>query len=418
MGRTGIGLPLGLLAIVSLQTMWRWATSGLESGASFLWLGGCFWALARLAEGSGPSREDGRARRLRLTPTLTAVLIGLGPLVRPDLGVFSIGFMIALLVGAPRPHRLARLRLVGWALLLPLAYEVFRMGYFAARVPSTALAKEASSADWSRGSQAVRRALPAVHPSGAVARLRGPRFTRGRAAVADGDRNDARRGDRRRAARRLHRPSGRRLPTRTHTAVQPVRPPSTGDGRDPAPALVARRPRSGCDPVGLRLRLHLRAEKDRVGSASGPITLHDSRDALRARYGSTLHGLAEHGRALVLRVPLYGPPIEVNGAPRASSPAPVVAGALAVGMLGHVAGPRAHIVDQYGITDPLGSRIRLGPLRIPRAGFGLRGEGPYHHAPVRAIAGHEKYLPTEWIIARFAPPGTNRLPRGRTGFRP
>src|SRR5207248_576377 len=131
----------------------HFATAGLETGLTFTWLGGCFWLLVRLnADVPRAVSATGWRRALpRATPTLAAVAIGLGVLVRPDLGIFSVGFMIALLLSPVRERRLSRLRLVGWAVLAPVVYEVFRMGYFAALEPNTALAKEAGIADWSRG---------------------------------------------------------------------------------------------------------------------------------------------------------------------------------------------------------------------------------------------------------------------------
>ena len=40
---------------------------------------------------------------------------------------------------------------IGLVVVVPAAYEIFRMGYYAAIVPNTALAKEASTARWSQG---------------------------------------------------------------------------------------------------------------------------------------------------------------------------------------------------------------------------------------------------------------------------
>jgi arabinofuranosyltransferase len=83
---------------------------------------------------------------------LGAVVIGLGPLVRPDMTLVSGIVLVGVLAaqwsdGGWR----ARLRLVGAAVALPVLYEIFRMGYYAAVVPNTALAKNASHARWSTG---------------------------------------------------------------------------------------------------------------------------------------------------------------------------------------------------------------------------------------------------------------------------
>ena len=71
--------------------------------------------------------------------------------MRPDLAIFSVGFLVVLLSSPTADGWRPRLRIVALAVAVPLAYELFRMGYYAALVPNTALAKEASAADWSRG---------------------------------------------------------------------------------------------------------------------------------------------------------------------------------------------------------------------------------------------------------------------------
>src|SRR5262245_30710604 len=40
-------LPIGALAILGLRPFWEYATSGLETGLEFAWLGLCCWWLAR-----------------------------------------------------------------------------------------------------------------------------------------------------------------------------------------------------------------------------------------------------------------------------------------------------------------------------------------------------------------------------------
>jgi arabinofuranosyltransferase len=134
-GRVGRPLPLGALAVAALPPMWSFATSGLETGLALGWLGLCFWGSVRLP----------RAGR-RWFP----VVAGLGPLIRPDLAVYSAGFLAASLV-ITRGNARARARSVAAWAAAPLAYQIFRMGYFASVVPSTAIAKEASLARWDQG---------------------------------------------------------------------------------------------------------------------------------------------------------------------------------------------------------------------------------------------------------------------------
>jgi hypothetical protein len=126
--------------------MWDFASSGLETGLQFAWLGVCVLLL------SAPQRE-----RRRWVPAV-AVFIGLGPLIRPDLALFTIG-LLAVLVG-PRPYRWRRqASTIGAALAVPFAYQLFRMGFFATLVPNTALAKNASSLRVGQGLRYLREAV-------------------------------------------------------------------------------------------------------------------------------------------------------------------------------------------------------------------------------------------------------------------
>ena len=136
-GTTGLLLPLGALAYVSLPPAWDFATSGLETGLALLWLA-VAWSLlcgASLAVGARP-------------PWYLAVVLGLGPLVRPDFLVFTAGFVVALVVLSGRREVW---RIVMLAAVVPVITELARMAYFASLVPNTALAKEASLSNWSQG---------------------------------------------------------------------------------------------------------------------------------------------------------------------------------------------------------------------------------------------------------------------------
>lgn len=132
----GLVVPLGALVVVALPPFWDFASSGLETGLSLAWIGGCWYLLT-----GGPSARH----------WTTAVLCGLGPLVRPDLAIFSAAFLVVLLL-APRPRPIwSRLGTVVAAGLLPGLWQVFRMGYYGALIPNTAFAKEASLARWDQG---------------------------------------------------------------------------------------------------------------------------------------------------------------------------------------------------------------------------------------------------------------------------
>ncbi|GAA1892047.1 terminal beta-(1-_2)-arabinofuranosyltransferase [Streptomyces durmitorensis] len=126
-------LPLGCLVLLALPPVWDFATSGLETGLATCWIAGAWLLLVTRA------------------PSLaTCVVIGLGPLVRPDLALVSAVFLGAqwLMV---RPSRRAALGGLGAALALPVAYEIFRVGYYGQLMPLPGVTKEASQSLWGRG---------------------------------------------------------------------------------------------------------------------------------------------------------------------------------------------------------------------------------------------------------------------------
>jgi arabinofuranosyltransferase len=135
-GATGMSVPAGMLVVIGISPFWDYATSGLETGLCTLWIGVAWWSLVAL-----------QAR-----PFALAFVLGLGPLVRPDFAIAS-----AVLLGAAwvlvRPSWKRTLALAAVAIALPLAYEVFRAGYYGTLVPLPALAKSASGAQWLRGVQ-------------------------------------------------------------------------------------------------------------------------------------------------------------------------------------------------------------------------------------------------------------------------
>ena len=138
--RTPVVLPLGTAALAGLTPFWDFGTSGLETSLTFCWIAACFWALAR--RWANRPRTSEPAWR----PWPTSVLIGLGVLIRPDLALVSLIFGIMLLCQSER--RIAGwLGAAGFALAIPVGYEIFRMGYYASLVPNTALAKANASVE-------------------------------------------------------------------------------------------------------------------------------------------------------------------------------------------------------------------------------------------------------------------------------
>lgn len=131
-------LPVGALVVVALPPFWDFVTSGLEDSLIFCWLGLCWWLLAGL-------RPDSRRRARWL-----AFVAGLGWLVRPDMAIGTVGFLAALwYIARPAWRRLAVLAAAAGA--VPLAYQVFRMGYYGLLVPNTAVAKDASHERFHQG---------------------------------------------------------------------------------------------------------------------------------------------------------------------------------------------------------------------------------------------------------------------------
>src|SRR5438445_490846 len=83
-----------------------------------------------------------------------------GPLIRPDLGIFTLLFLLTLIVGTwGRTSAREQVRTVALALAAPLLYELFRLGYYASPVPNPAIAKEATRARWDSGWGYLQRAL-------------------------------------------------------------------------------------------------------------------------------------------------------------------------------------------------------------------------------------------------------------------
>jgi arabinofuranosyltransferase len=134
-------VPVGAVVLLALPPVWDFATSGLETGLSIGWIGLSFWGLVRTARGAVP---------LAPRPWWLFVVLGLGPLVRPDLAVVA-GVLLVWLVAAVRGAWWRRALGLVAAGVLPLGVQLFRMGYYGLLVPNTAVAKEAGRALWSRG---------------------------------------------------------------------------------------------------------------------------------------------------------------------------------------------------------------------------------------------------------------------------
>jgi arabinofuranosyltransferase len=151
-GRRGLLLPAGALVYIALPPARDFATSGLENGLVLAYLGLLWWMLVcwsqslRTAELRGVSGPNSVGRGF--TAAL-AFVGGISVLVRPELALIGGAALVMMLVAARGWRR--RLLIIGAGGLLPVAYQIFRMGYYALVVPGTAIAKDASGSKWPQG---------------------------------------------------------------------------------------------------------------------------------------------------------------------------------------------------------------------------------------------------------------------------
>ncbi|MGB3483902.1 MAG: flagellar motor control protein ZomB [Mycobacterium sp.] len=151
-GRRALLLPAGVLVYIAIPPARDFATSGLENGLVLSYLGLLWWMLVVWAQAPRAAAVAGRtagdAAGTWFTVAL-AVLGGLSVLVRPELALIG-GLVLVMMVIAARSWRTRAIIVVAGG-LLPVGYEIFRMGYYALIVPGTAVAKDASGAKWSQG---------------------------------------------------------------------------------------------------------------------------------------------------------------------------------------------------------------------------------------------------------------------------
>ncbi|OBI20384.1 hypothetical protein A5712_02025 [Mycobacterium sp. E2327] len=142
-GRRAIMLPAGALVYIALPPARDFATSGLESGLALAYLGLLWWMMVCWAQ---PVR--GRPGGPVFVGAL-AFVAGFSVLVRPELALMGGLALIMMLIAARTWRRRALVVVAGG--FLPVAYEIFRMGYYGLLVPGTALAKDAAGDKWSQG---------------------------------------------------------------------------------------------------------------------------------------------------------------------------------------------------------------------------------------------------------------------------
>ena len=392
-------VPAGALVVAAVPAFWDFSSSGLETGLSFLWLGTSAWALSAAALRPRPST---------LRVLATGVLLGLGPLVRPDLALVAVPLLVALLVaGRSLPRtRLVLLPLVAGA--VPVAFQLFRMAYFASLVPNTAFAKEGARASWAAGwayagdhvatwrlwwpaavLAVVALALVARRPAG---RVHGSRLVI--VAITGGALLHALYvirvgGDFMHARLLLPATFAAVLPW----AVVPARPVTVvaAVALVPWAVLAATRweppgqPGEGpADGV-----VDERAYYVALAGRANPVTGEDFADVPYAAGGRLAAAAAQEGRGhLTFRVTSPDDPGGWIAAAEGSAPFTVAVDN--VGVFGYLAGPDVSVLDLRGLGDPVTSRFRLvGPRGRP---------------------GHEKAAPPAWVLARHAAPGASPPP--------
>ena len=359
--------PLGGLVLAVLPAMWLNASMGLENGLAFAWLGACVWRLARWADGP------------RQLPLWTAALIGAGTLVRPEFILVSLSLLAAVLATEASARGIrgaARILLAAFA--MPVAYELFRMGYYASLTPNSAIAKEAGRAFWSAGWTYLHATVDpywlwvplVIALVGGYAPLLHDLVTRKRRrAIAlvlgclGAGLLDAlfvvRVGGDFYHARLLLPPLILLL---APVALVPCRKPNLG-------ALLVL-------PWAVVALVSLRApngEPKAMYTRRNPVT---AADYFALIGGLPLRGFDGRGIYIVFEKSRATPMPERD---------PSVA-ILAIGATGYALGPHVYIQDVLGLADALGARLRL-------TNRGL-------------LVGHEKPLPTPWLAAKLVLPGT------------
>ena len=137
-----LAVPAGLLMVSCVAVMWDFATSGLETGMIFGWIGISWWLLVRSFDGVTSTRRS-------------ALIASLGFTIRPDMALITVAVVAALWVidssDTPRPTRRQRTSFLAAATAIPILSELFRVAYFGLFTSNTAIAKSASHIWLSQG---------------------------------------------------------------------------------------------------------------------------------------------------------------------------------------------------------------------------------------------------------------------------
>jgi len=372
-------VPFGVLVFVAILPSWAFGTSGLETGLSFAWLGLSFWLLVDWAQS-----------RRRMS-AVYAVLLGLGWLVRPELVLFSASFLAIVLGAQWREDRWRdRGRFVLAVIALPLAYQVFRMGFYGSLVTNTAIAKEGTSTNWGRGWDYLRGfvdpywlwfpgvllAIGGYAPLVLVLRRVGARralFVVGSFLVVgllNATYVVAVGGD------YIH---GRLLLPALFAVCAPVAV-VTVNRRHLAAVLVA--------PWVVAAVLVLRPPQTGIffPRTFDQVTVDD--------FGWGTHGPHRHwytGRAFYFQARAFDPNYRRLDAPLSQGVALPAVALLGIGVASYALGPNFEIVDVFGLADPFASHLISTPS----------------HSLFPRVPGHEKPMPSVWLAARVTGHGAN-----------
>lgn len=151
-GRRPLLLPAGVLVYIAIPPARDFATSGLENGLVISYLGLLWWMLVCWSQAPRTAAARGQAGGDAAGPWFTGALAfvaGLSVLVRPELALIGGLALVMMLIAARRWSTRALIVVAGG--LLPVGYQIFRMGYYVLIVPGTAVAKDASGAKWAQG---------------------------------------------------------------------------------------------------------------------------------------------------------------------------------------------------------------------------------------------------------------------------
>lgn len=358
-------VPVGALMLAVLPPMWKFASSGLENGLTFAWLGASCALLGAWA------RAD---RRLA---SWAAIVLGLGPLVRPELALFSVLFLAIVLGGQWRADTWrSRALFLAAALALPLGYELFRIGYYASLVPNPAFAKEVARSYWSAGWEYLRQPtvtyalwVPIIVVAIAVYLPTARRARRDHErrvllvllAFAVGALIDA---------TYIIRVGGDFMHARLLL-------PALFAFMAPVAVVALRREALGAlliVPWALVVLVAIRSVDD------APNTFANTRNAVIIADFGLNPGMSE--RAWFSGLGVYYDNRRLTGEPLDRNPA---VAAFGLGVTSYALGPDVYFLDLLGLADPLTSHLEL------------------EH---RGTIAHEKPLPTPWIPARLLAPDT------------